>query len=177
MHETMMKLRMLVRAEMTLARTNLQRAANRAILYAMAIGLILLAVVMVNIGAYQLLADTYGNALAAFLVAAGNGVIAIILAIVASRIRPGAEEQMVHEIREMALAEVTADIDEMKSDFAELGADVRRIRRGFSTLGSSGGFGAGLFSFAVCCLHSNAPLFSTVVLSFLFKPSGILHTT
>ena len=51
---------------------------------------------------------------------------------------------MVHEIREMALAEVTADVDELKADFTQLGADVKRIKTGFSALGSGGGIGAGL---------------------------------
>ena len=144
MHELIMKLRILARAEITLARINARRVANRAILYAIAIGLVLLAVVMVNIGAYQLLAETVSNATAAFLVAAGNGVLAAFLLFAARPSQPGPEEQMVREIREMALTEVTADIDEMKADFAQLGTDVRRIRTGFSLLGSGKSFGIGL---------------------------------
>ena len=147
MHETIMKLRILARAELTLARINLQRAANRAILYAIAIGLVLLAVVMVNVGAYQLLAETYGNAVAAFLVAGGNGIFAAMVLFAARRLQPGPEEQMVHEIREMALAEVTADVDEMKAEFAQVGTDVNRIRAAFSSLGS-GGIGMGLINLA-----------------------------
>jgi hypothetical protein len=156
MHETMMKLRILARAELTLARINLQRTANRAILYAIAIGLVLLAVVMVNFGAYQLLAETYSNGVAAFLVAAGNGILAGLLLIAARLLRPGPEEQLVHEIREMALADVTADIDEVKADFSRLGTDVNRIRAAFSSLGSGGGgFGIGLVSLA--------PLIGTII--------------
>lgn len=56
MHETIMNLGILTRAELTLARINLERVANRAIFYAIAIGLVLLAVLMINLGAYQLLA-------------------------------------------------------------------------------------------------------------------------
>jgi L-fucose isomerase-like protein len=147
MHETndtIMKLRILARAEVTLARINLQRTANRAKLYAIAIGLGLLAVVMVNIGAYQLLAETYGNAVAAFLLAAGNGALAGAVLLAVSRLQPGPEEKMVQEIREMALAEVTADVEEMKADFTQLGADVKRIQTGFSALSSGGGIGTGL---------------------------------
>ncbi len=148
MHDTIMKLRILARAELTLARINAQRAAKSAILCAIAIGLVLLAVVMVNVGAYQLLAETYSNAVAAFLVAAGNVVLAVVLLIAARQFKPGPEEKMVREIREMALGEVTADIDAIKADFAQLGTDVKRIRRGFSALGSGGSFGLGLVSLA-----------------------------
>lgn len=148
MHEIIMKLRILARAEITLARINAKRLANRAILYAIAIGLVLLAVVMINVGAYQLLAETYNNAIAAFLVAAGNGVLAALLLFAARQFQPGPEEQIVREIREMALAEVTADVDEIKADFARLGADVNRIRTGFSALGSGGSIGIGLISLA-----------------------------
>lgn len=147
MHETndtIMKLRILARAEITLARINLQRTANRAKLYAIAIGLALLAVVMVNIGCYQLLAETYSNAVAAFLLAAGNGALAGVVLLAVGRLQPGPEEKMVHEIREMALAEVTADVEEIKADFTQLGADVKRIQTGFSALGSGGGIGTGL---------------------------------
>jgi hypothetical protein len=148
MHETILKLRILARAEITLARINLQRAANRAVMYAIAIGLVRLAVVMINIGAYQLLAETLSNAVAAFLVAAANGVLAAMLLLAARLLQPGPEEKMVHEIREMALAEVTADVDEMKANFAQLGADVKRIRTGFSALGSGGRIGIGLVGLA-----------------------------
>jgi len=148
MNETIMKLRILARAELTLARINLQRTANRAILYAIAIGLVLLAVVMVNVGAYQLLAETHSSAVAAFLVAAGNGLLAAVLLLAARLLQPGPEEQMVRDIREMALAEVTADVDEIKADFAKMGSDVNRIRTAFSSLGSGGGISMGLINLA-----------------------------
>ena len=143
-----MKLRILGRAEITLARINAQRTANRAKLYAIAIGLVLLAVVMVNVGAYQLLAEIYGNATAAFLVAVGNGVLAAVLVFAAAQFKPGPEEQMVREIREMALAELTADVDELKQEFTQLGADVKRIRSGFAAFTGGGGIGAGWASLA-----------------------------
>lgn len=141
MDETLMKLRILARAEMTIARVQAQQIANRIKLYSIALGLVLLTVVMVNIGAYQFLSQTHGNAMAAFLVAAANGVLAIGL-IYAGRQRPaGPEEQMVHEIRDMALTELSADVDAVKKDFTQIGADVQRIRSGFTALTSGGGMG------------------------------------
>ena len=143
MDETLMKLRILARTEMTIARIHGQRMANRFKLYSIAIGLLLLTVVMVNVGAYQFLSQTYGNSMAAFLVAAANGVLAIGLIYAGRERPPGPEEQMVQEIREMALTELSADVDAIKQDFTQLGADVERIRTGFTALTGGGGVSAG----------------------------------
>ena len=144
MNETMMKLRILTRAEMTLARANARRVGLRSILFAVAIGLILLAVIMVNVGAYRLLAESYGPAQGAFIVAAVNAVLAVLVVIAANMQKPGAEENMVREIREMALAELSNDAEEVKQTFSSLAADVKRIQSGFSALGSGGGLMGGL---------------------------------
>jgi hypothetical protein len=148
MHETMMNLKILARAELTLARMDLQRAAYRATLYAVSIGMLLIALVMVNVGAYQLLAETYGNAVAAFLVAAGDGLLAAMMLLAVRRLKPGPEEQKVREIRDTALAEFTTQIDEIEADFALLGADLKRFRTGFSALRTGGSIGIGLLGVA-----------------------------
>jgi hypothetical protein len=148
MHETILNLKILTRAELTLARMDLQRAANRAILYSIAIGLVLLAVVMINVGAYQLLAETYNNAIAAFLVAAGNGLLAAVMLLAVRQLKPGPEEQTVREIRDRALAEFTTQFNEVEADFALLGADVKRFRTGFSALRKGGSIGIGLLGIA-----------------------------
>ena len=83
--------------------------ANRIKLYSIAFGLLLLTVVMVNIGAYQFLSQTHGNTVAAFLVAAANGVLAILLIYAGRQRPPGPEAEMVREIRDMALTELSAD--------------------------------------------------------------------
>ena len=141
MDETLMKLRILARTEMTIARIQGQQIANRIKLYSIALGLVLLTVVMVNVGAYQYLSQTYGNAVAAFLVAAANGVLALVLVYTARPRPPRPEEQMVHEIRDMALTEISADVDAVKQEFTQLGEDVQRIRSGFTALTSGGGLG------------------------------------
>lgn len=155
MDDTLVKLRILASAETNLARIRLRRLANRSALYAIAVGLILLAVVMVNIGAYQLLSHGYGDSVAAFLIAAGNGVLAVILIFAAGRIRSGPEEQMAYEIREMALTELTTDFNDVKGEFDKLGKDVKRIRTGFSILTKGGSIGAGLAGLA--------PLITTII--------------
>ena len=142
MNETMIKLRILMHAEYTLARVNLRRLVNKSILVAIAIGLILLVVVMVNIGSYELLAESYGGAGAAFLVAGGNAVLAAVTILISRQLKPGAEEKMVEEIRELAMAELSADAEGIRQNFASIAKDVKGIQSGFSALG--GGLGAGL---------------------------------
>lgn len=143
MDETLMKVRILARAEMTMARIHGQQMANRVKLYSIALGLLLLTVVMVNVGAYQFLSQTHGNTVAAFLVAAANGVLAMGVIFAGRQRPPGPEEEMVREIRDMALTELSADVDAVKQEFTQLGDDVKRIRSGFSGLTSGAGLGWG----------------------------------
>ena len=58
MDETLMKIRILIKAETTLLKASARRASMRGRLYAVAIGLILLTVIMVNLAAYQYLSET-----------------------------------------------------------------------------------------------------------------------
>lgn len=144
MEETLLKLRILASAEMNLARVKFRRLAGRAVFLGLAAGLFLLAVVMANIGVYQLLSERYSSGDSAFIVAAGNAVLAALLAFFGWRIKAGPEEQMAREIREMALEELTADVDELQEEVSKVGKDVKRIRTGFSILTRGGQIGAGL---------------------------------
>jgi len=144
MNETMIKLRILMHAEYTLARVNLRRLVNKTILAVIAIGLLLLVVVMTNVGAYELLAESYGAAKGAFLVALGNAVLAVLTVLAGRQLKPGPEEKMVQEIRELTLAELSADAEGIRQSFASIAKDVKGIQSGFSTIG--GGLGAGLTS-------------------------------
>jgi hypothetical protein len=143
--DTLLKLRILASAELKLAQLKAQRLVNRAILVAIALGLLLLTVVMVNLGAYQLLAETYSESVSAFLVAAGNAVLTVLVVFAVRRVQVGPEERMAQEIRDMALDEVTADVDALKD---EVGTDVKRLKKGFSILNKGSQIGAGLASVA-----------------------------
>jgi hypothetical protein len=147
MDETLLKLRVLTRAEMTLAKAHARRFAARSRLYAVALGMILLTVVMINIAAYEYLSTLKGEPMAALIVAFANAVLAVLVMLVAARIKPGPEEEMVKEIRELALTELSADADEIKQSFAQIGSDIERIRSGFSSVsGVLGSAQAGLGS-------------------------------
>jgi hypothetical protein len=134
MDETLLKIRVLTRAEMTLAKANARRMAARSRLYAIAVGMILLTVVMINIAAYEYLSTLKGDAMAALLVALANAILAALVIFAATRIKPGPEEEMVREIRELALSELSADADGIRQNFARIGSDIERIRSGFSSV-------------------------------------------
>ncbi len=142
MDETLLKIRILARSEMTLAQVHARSAARRTLLSAIAIGLLVLTGAMLNVGLFHLLEVRIGAAGAAFTIAAINAVLAGLLVAVAARIRPGPEEQIVREIREMALAELSADAAEIKLRLDEVTTDLKRIRSGISTLTGSGGVGS-----------------------------------
>ncbi len=147
MDDTLLKLRVLTRAEITLARANGRRIAARSRLYAIALGMVLLTVIMVNLAAYEYLSSLKGETVAALIVALANAISAVLVILVASRIKPGPEEEMVREIREMALTELSADVDDIKQSFAQIGSDIERIRSGFSSVsGVLGSAQAGLGS-------------------------------
>lgn len=130
MEETILKLRILAKAETTLMKANARRAAMRARLFAMAIGLLLLTVVMVNVAAFEYLSETMSAAAAAGIMAFVNGILAVIVIVVATRVQPGPEEEMVQDIREMALTELSADLDGVKDDFNRISNDLNNIRSG-----------------------------------------------
>jgi hypothetical protein len=147
MDETLLKLRVLTRAEVTLAKANARRIAARSRLYVIALGMVLITVVMLNIAAFEYLSTQMSDAMAALTIAIVNGVLATLLLYMATRIRPGPEEEMVKEIRELALTELSADADGIKRNFAQISSDVERIRSGFSSVSSIfGSTGNGLGS-------------------------------
>lgn len=80
-----------------------------------ALGFGILAVGMINIGIFELLAESYGRVKGAFYLAGFNGLLAAVVVFIAQRIKPGLEEEMVSEIREMALAEHVKKIEKAVS--------------------------------------------------------------
>jgi hypothetical protein len=138
MNEIMLKLRIWARAETTLAKITARRTGQRFTTVAIAIGLALLTVGMLNLGTFELLTETQGRAKAAYYLAAGNGLLAILLVLAAQRIKPGPEEQLVQEIREMALVELQTDADQVKDEFSRLTGHVKKIENAVSGLTGSG---------------------------------------
>jgi hypothetical protein len=149
MDETLMKIRILIKAETTLLKASARRAGARGRLYAVAIGLFLLTVIMVNLAAYHYLSETRSAAAAALIVGLVNAVLAVVAIAMATRIQPGPEEAIVEEIREMALTELSADMDAVKEDFIQVKNDLEKIKTGVSSaFGMFKSGGAGLSSIA-----------------------------
>lgn len=134
MNEMMLKLRIWARAETTLLKINARRTGNRFTALAIALGLAVLAVGMINIGIFELLAESYGRVKGAFYLAGANGVLAAVVVFFAQRSKPGLEEEMVNEIREMALAELQTDADEIKEEFDRIAVHVKQIEEAVSAL-------------------------------------------
>jgi hypothetical protein len=146
MKEFVMKLRILLRAEMTLLKADAQRRANGYALMGLSIGCVLVALVFVNIGAFFYLTDSDIDSRAAFILAACNLGLAVVPLLLRRQGKPGPEEQMVREIREMALEEVTKDVDKIVEEVAGVGAAVNQVKSGVSAFTGGGLVGGGLLA-------------------------------
>ena len=139
MNELIVKLRILARAEVTLFKADAQRRTNMAILAAISIGCVFVALVFVNVGAFFALTDSNIDSRAAFILAAANLGLAAIPFLFRRQAKPGPEEQMVREIREMAADEISKDISAVTEEIAAVGGGIRQLRSGISSFGSGGG--------------------------------------
>ncbi len=138
MTDPVLKLQILARAEMALARIHARRAANRGAYFAVALVLALLGLGMLTFAAYQALLIQYSPAIAALLVAVADLLLAVIVIVIAKRVGVHVEEEkMALEIRELAYNELSTDVEAAKAEFSKVGADVRRIQSGFSSFSSS----------------------------------------
>jgi hypothetical protein len=139
MNELIVKLRILARAEVTLFKADAQRRTNQAMLSAVSIGCIFVALIFVNMGAFFTLIDSEIDSRAAFILAGVNLALAIIPFLLRRQAKPGPEEQMVREIREMAADEVSKDIQSVSDEIASVGVGIKQLKSGISSFGGGGG--------------------------------------
>ena len=142
MNEFAMKMRIWLRAEMTLFKAEANRRSTQAILAAISLGCVLVALIFVNMGAFFVLTESEIDSRAAFILAGVNLALAVVPFLMRRQTKPGAEEQMIREIREMALEEITKDANEVAAGFASLGESVNQLKSAVSSF-SGGGFGLG----------------------------------
>ena len=142
MNELIVKLRILARAEATLFKADAQRRTNMAMLAAVSIGCVFVALVFVNIGAFFALTDSDIDSRAAFILAGANLALAVIPVLLRRQTKPGPEEQMVREIREMAAEEISKDINAVTSEIAAVGSGLKQLKSGVSSIGGGGALGA-----------------------------------
>ncbi len=142
MNEFIVKLRILARAEVTLFKADANRRANQALLAAISIGCVFVGLVFVNMGLFFKLTESEIDSRAAFILAAGNFGLAVIPFLLLRRnAKPGPEETMVREIREMAAAEISKDLAEITEEIGAVGDGIKQLKSGISsfTRGSGGG--------------------------------------
>ncbi len=139
MDEFLIKVRLLLKAEMILFRLQLRRTVQQAGFYIAAVFLAVLAAVMLNVALYLYFAQRLGNASAALAVAAVDIVLAVVAVVVAGRLRLGPEVDAVKALREETIAELTADAERVKTQIAELHDDIKRIRSAVTGFLSFGG--------------------------------------
>lgn len=139
MNELALKLRILFRAEMTLFKADAQRRGQSAGLMFVGVLCVLVALAFLDVGLFFVLSESRGPSSAAFILAGGNLALAIIPFLLSRQTKPSAEELMVREIREMAMEDLSKDIDRVAGEFAAVGNSFKNIRSGVSSLGGGGG--------------------------------------
>jgi len=128
MDDYLVKMQLLLKAEMILLRLQLRLIVQQTAFYIAAVLLAVLATGMLNIAFYLYLAPRLGSASAALAVAIVDIVLAVVAIVVASHLRLGPEVDAVKALRKSALANLTADAEYAKIKIAELHDDIKRIR-------------------------------------------------
>ena len=157
MPDPMLKLQILARAELALARIYARRAASRSVYILIALVCALFALGMLNYAAYLALATRYDPAVAALVVGVADGLLAAILVAVSGRAGVNHEEEkMAQEIRDLARAEIKSDIDGVRTELAQMRETVDGIREGVTLFSGS----------TVSSLLSVAPFLARVLKRF-----------
>jgi hypothetical protein len=146
MNEFATKARILMRAEMTLFKADAQRRGNKVLLASMSIGCVFVALIFVNMGLFFNLTDADIDSRAAFILAGGNMALAILPLVFMRQSKPGPEELMVREIREMAATDLSKDVDAIAEQVAAVGSSINQVKSGLSSFSAGGlsAFGPGI---------------------------------
>lgn len=139
MEDIIRKLRLLAKAEAILVRLHLQRAVRQISLVLAAALFGLLALAMLNVALYLLLAPRIGAALAAFTVAGIDLLTAVLAVVAAGRLELGPDAAAVETIRDTAMQELAADAERLRKHLENLGDDIRGIRDTVSGILRPGG--------------------------------------
>ncbi len=140
MNDPVLKLNLLVRAELALGRIQARRAGSRLILSLVALVFVLLGVGMLNFAMYQAFAQSFSPAISGLFVALINLSLAAVVFMIAGKAgNETNEEKMAQDIRNLAYSSLSSDFDGIKSEFSKVSDDVKRIRSGFSSITGSTG--------------------------------------
>jgi len=135
------KLRLLAKAEAILVRLHLRRAVRQVSLVLGAALFGLLALAMLNVALYLLLAPRIDPALAAFAVAGMDLLVGVAAVVAAGRLELGPEAETAEMIRDRASNEIAADAERLRAQLDDLGQDIKRIRAAVTGITQPGGIG------------------------------------
>jgi stage V sporulation protein SpoVS len=107
--------RLYVRTELLVAEMRLRSYARKAALLAVALGVALFGLGMLNVAAFLWLSETYGPVRTALGIALVNFAVAALAFAVGYTLRPGAELQMAEQMRDTALETVESEAARMQS--------------------------------------------------------------
>lgn len=118
-----------LRAERVIARRRLAVFRTQTGLMAFAALVAGIGIVMINVGLFFWMAETYGNAAAGGLLALANFVLAAVLASVAAKMTAEPELEPVIEVRDLAIEDIEAEIDDGLKEVKHLADNVSRIAK------------------------------------------------
>jgi hypothetical protein len=121
-------LQLLLRSERVLAEVQLGLLSRKLTLLAGAMIAGFLALGMLNVAGFFALVPSVGSAVAALIVGLVDALLAGLLAAVATSLQAGPEEGMVREVREMAIGELGAEVEEAQEKLAQMGDSMERMK-------------------------------------------------
>jgi type VI protein secretion system component VasK len=122
------RLAVLARLEALTMRMHARRAARTGVIVAAAFAAASFAIGLLNLAAFDALDTSFGRTTAALVLAAGNGLIAIVIALAARRRAPTAEEAMLEQLRALTLAELGTDVAQLKTQLGHLQQQASHVR-------------------------------------------------
>jgi hypothetical protein len=107
--------RLYVRSELLVAEMRLRSYARKAALLAVALGVALFGLGMLNVAAFLWLSEAFGPVRTALGIAVANFAVAAVAFAIGYTMKPGAELQLAEEMRDTALETVEAEVSRMQS--------------------------------------------------------------
>ena len=121
-------LQLLAKADSMIGRIWLNIMVRRFGLYAFAGLLAVLGLAMANVAGLYGLQQYWGPVWAAIAVAAADLIIAAMVALLASGVRPGPEIELAFDVRKMALEAVRADSRDVRASVESVGQQIRQTK-------------------------------------------------
>lgn len=125
-------LKLLWRSEQILAESKIGLTSRKIVLGVVAGIACLFAWGMLNMALFFFFETEFGRAGSGLMVGLLDILLAAIILIVVQNLKPAAEEEMVREVRDIALAELGSEVDEVQAKLMQLRDDVEATRDGIA---------------------------------------------